>query len=224
MSAANTQFDYLLNAFEHASQSDDPAKLGYSDKRKALIAYVRDLERRTLAAPEAPTEPVAWRQETESPTDKGWYAVMRADGSLCLRAFGQGLWWIPLKDGWLSGLPTGFKWCGPLADIDWMPPQAPEAQPAPRPSTPAGWSDTDWLAHLAACPPIGYAFRDPLYGTSKVGYLRICAADEPGAFAIYAAPHPSNSNAPIREASEARREDQPKSQASGSGSEAPARL
>jgi hypothetical protein len=44
-----TQFDYLLNAFEAASQDDAPADVGYAGKRKALFAYVRDLERRAAA-------------------------------------------------------------------------------------------------------------------------------------------------------------------------------
>lgn len=39
-----THFDYLLNAFEHASQADNPAKEGYAEKRRALLAYVRELE------------------------------------------------------------------------------------------------------------------------------------------------------------------------------------
>lgn len=39
-----THFDYLLNAFEQASQADNPAKEGYAEKRRALIAYVRELE------------------------------------------------------------------------------------------------------------------------------------------------------------------------------------
>lgn len=49
-----TQFDYLLNALEAASQSDKPAEHGYGDKRKALYAYVRDLERQASLAQEAP--------------------------------------------------------------------------------------------------------------------------------------------------------------------------
>jgi hypothetical protein len=44
---AQTQFDYLLNAFERASQSAEPAKNDYAAKRQALFAYVRDLERRS---------------------------------------------------------------------------------------------------------------------------------------------------------------------------------
>ena len=39
-----THFDYLLNAFEQASQADNPAKEGYAEKRRALLAYVRELE------------------------------------------------------------------------------------------------------------------------------------------------------------------------------------
>lgn len=45
-----THFDYLLNAFEAASQSDSPAKEGYAEKRRALFAYVRELEERRLDA------------------------------------------------------------------------------------------------------------------------------------------------------------------------------
>jgi hypothetical protein len=59
-----------------------------------------------------------------------------------------------------------------------------------RPPTPVGWSDTDWLRHLETCPPIGYAVRDSLYGTSKAGVLRFCSRDEAGAFAVYASPRP----------------------------------
>lgn len=42
--AVSTQFDYLLNALERASQADKPAEHGYAEKRGALFAYVRRLE------------------------------------------------------------------------------------------------------------------------------------------------------------------------------------
>jgi len=67
------------------------------------------------------------------------------------------------------------------------------AQPAvpQRPPTPVGCSDTDWLRHLESCPPIGYAVRDNLYGTSKAGVLRFCAIGTPESFAVYASPRPT---------------------------------
>jgi hypothetical protein len=72
------------------------------------------------------------------------------------------------------------------------PPPAPvQPEPTMRPPTPAGWSDTDWLAHLASAPPIAYAVRDHLYGTSKSGVLRFAASDETGAFAVYTSPPPA---------------------------------
>ena len=80
------------------------------------------------------------------------------------------------------------------ADEDWW---ASERPPTPvgwaseRPPTPVGWSDTDWLRHLESCPPIGYAVRDSLYGTSKAGVLRFCSRDEAGAFAVYASQRPT---------------------------------
>lgn len=49
MTEERTQFDYLLNSFEHASQSDKPAENGYAQKRRALFAYVRELEARPTA-------------------------------------------------------------------------------------------------------------------------------------------------------------------------------
>ena len=39
-----TYFDHLLNAFEQASQADNPAKEGYAGMRRAVLAYVRELE------------------------------------------------------------------------------------------------------------------------------------------------------------------------------------
>jgi acyl-CoA-binding protein len=48
-----TQFDYLLNDFEQASQSDRPADLDYAGKRKVLYAYVRGLEGKAQQAAES---------------------------------------------------------------------------------------------------------------------------------------------------------------------------
>lgn len=39
-----TEFDYLLNRFERASQADKPAEHGYAGHRRALFDYVRKLE------------------------------------------------------------------------------------------------------------------------------------------------------------------------------------
>lgn len=46
-----TQFDYLLNSMELAGLAHNPHMEGYGDKRKALFAYVRDLEARVSAPP-----------------------------------------------------------------------------------------------------------------------------------------------------------------------------
>lgn len=42
----NTQFNYLLNAMEHAAHEKNPTKAGYAGKRTALLAHVRELERK----------------------------------------------------------------------------------------------------------------------------------------------------------------------------------
>lgn len=44
-----TQFDYLLNALEAASQTDAPAEHGYGEKRRKLYEHVRELERKAAA-------------------------------------------------------------------------------------------------------------------------------------------------------------------------------
>jgi hypothetical protein len=49
-------FIYLLNAFEEASQSDDPARHGYGEKRRKLIEYVERLERAVEAEPSGDSE------------------------------------------------------------------------------------------------------------------------------------------------------------------------
>lgn len=51
-----SQFIYLLNAFEAASQHNTPAEVGYGEKRKALLEYVEKLE---SARPEALRSEVA---------------------------------------------------------------------------------------------------------------------------------------------------------------------
>ena len=40
-----TEFDYLLNAMRHAGQEVNPAQAGYGDKRRALFAHVRAMEK-----------------------------------------------------------------------------------------------------------------------------------------------------------------------------------
>jgi hypothetical protein len=54
------KFDYLLSAFEQASQSEEPYKLGYGAKRRALLEYVSALRR--------PVVPQGWVMVPEEPT------------------------------------------------------------------------------------------------------------------------------------------------------------
>src|SRR3990167_7135716 len=39
-----SDFSYKLNAMEHASQNEHPYKMGYADKRKAVLGHVAELE------------------------------------------------------------------------------------------------------------------------------------------------------------------------------------
>jgi hypothetical protein len=77
----------------------------------------------------------------EDPALPGWYVVNAEHLGVepKIRAFGRdGLWWIPLGrgnglDGWMTA-PRGYRWHGPIADIDspqpfWTDP-TPPALPA----------------------------------------------------------------------------------------------
>jgi hypothetical protein len=59
---------------------------------------------------------------TERPTETGWYECWAIDdrwnGEMAYRAFGNGLWWTPLKDGWLSAPDGTYHWRGPVADVN----------------------------------------------------------------------------------------------------------
>jgi hypothetical protein len=58
---------------------------------------------------------------TTSPTKPGWYECWRKDngwgGEMRYRAWGNGLWWTPLPDGWLSSRNGIYQWRGPVADV-----------------------------------------------------------------------------------------------------------
>lgn len=47
------------------------------------------------------SEQIIWRGKDETPQAAGWYRVKR-DGDQKVRAWGQGHWWIPIPNGWLS--------------------------------------------------------------------------------------------------------------------------
>jgi hypothetical protein len=62
-----------------------------------------------------------WHDAKEEPLERGWYEVVAVDGRFegerRYRAWGNGMWWIPLKDGWLSSPPNLYRWRGPVADV-----------------------------------------------------------------------------------------------------------
>jgi hypothetical protein len=67
-------FEYLLNAFEHASQSKTPAENGYADKRSALFSYVAALQSTVTEASEPPTDPVT---DFRQALDRAAYALFQ---------------------------------------------------------------------------------------------------------------------------------------------------
>lgn len=67
----NTKFDYMLNVMERAGQEKYPAKAGYAGKRKALLAHVRELERKAAMADQL--APVLAFLAGEAPLDGVWF-------------------------------------------------------------------------------------------------------------------------------------------------------
>ena len=63
-----------------------------------------------------------WHDQNVTPTLPGWYEVRtddgRFDGRTVYRGWGNGAWWIPLADGWLTANEHAYHWRGPVADID----------------------------------------------------------------------------------------------------------
>ncbi len=57
----------------------------------------------------------------ECPLADGWYECYATDdrwnGEMRYRAWGNGLWWMPLPDGWLSSRMGIYRWRGPVADV-----------------------------------------------------------------------------------------------------------
>jgi hypothetical protein len=49
---ADRTFEFLLNAFEAASQSKNPAEHGYADKRSALFSYVAAIQSKAVTESE----------------------------------------------------------------------------------------------------------------------------------------------------------------------------
>lgn len=58
---------------------------------------------------------------TETPTLPGWYLCQAVDdrwnGEFRYRAWGNGFWWIPLRNSWLSSRDDIYNWDGPFADV-----------------------------------------------------------------------------------------------------------
>jgi hypothetical protein len=46
MNMPDRTFEYMLNAMEYAGQQDDPSAHSYAAKRRAVFAYVANLEQR----------------------------------------------------------------------------------------------------------------------------------------------------------------------------------
>ena len=72
-----------------------------------------------------------WNSSYRKPSRRGWYECKARDGRwggmTKWRAWGRGMWWIPLgkgdgSDGWLSSPMGIYQWRGPAHDLMGPPP------------------------------------------------------------------------------------------------------
>lgn len=84
-----------------------------------------------MSKPELPDDV---REPHETPTAPGWYECWAVDDRWCgemrYRAWGNGLWWTPLPDGWLSSRDGIYYWRGPVADVNGPAPDGTDPKPA----------------------------------------------------------------------------------------------
>jgi hypothetical protein len=90
-------------------------------------------------------------------------------GEFRYRAWGNGVWWIPLPDGWLSSCDGIYRWAGPFADVNG---------PAPDGTNPGGPVPAE--AAVAAPPDLDQNRErsNIMVGVPEVLY-RIQALDKP---------------------------------------------
>lgn len=80
---------------------------------------------------------LSWHEADEEPAEPGWYEVAAMDDrwgpETRYRAWGNGCWWIPLPDGWLTAREKVYRWRGPVADVNGPAPDGTDPQPSRRP-------------------------------------------------------------------------------------------
>ena len=76
------------------------------------------------------------RQSNHRPTKPGWYECWALDdrwgGEMRYRAWGNGYWWIPLVDGWITSPMGIYRWRGPVADVNGPAPDGTNPQSTPQ--------------------------------------------------------------------------------------------
>lgn len=75
-------------------------------------------------------------QSNHKPQVPGWYECWARDdrwnGEMRYRAWGNGFWWTPLEDGWITAPDGLYRWRGPVADVNGPAPDGTNPQPTPK--------------------------------------------------------------------------------------------
>ncbi len=63
-----------------------------------------------------------WKSANKTPRITGWYECMAVDdrwgGKIRYRAWGAGIWWTPIQDGWITSGAGIYRWRGPVAEVN----------------------------------------------------------------------------------------------------------
>lgn len=72
-------------------------------------------------------------QSNHKPQVPGWYECWARDdrwnGEMRYRAWGNGFWWTPLEDGWITAPDGLYRWRGPVADVNGPAPDGTNPKP-----------------------------------------------------------------------------------------------
>lgn len=91
-------------------------------KQRVIRSLIEDPQQDTLLRTRFTFELVGINNENVEPLVDGWYLCNAVDdrwnGELCYRAWGNGQWWTPFSDGWVSSRMGIYQWVGPVADVN----------------------------------------------------------------------------------------------------------
>ena len=139
MSLNDTRFRLLFDSHDNLNTHNavaellgDLGALSLEEACERIDTIIqRDMDEEHLMKPD---EQGIW-PAISAPNEAGWYECWATDdrwgGKMTYRAWNNGVWWTPLRDGWISAPRGIYRWRGPVADINGPAPDGTNPVPAP---------------------------------------------------------------------------------------------